>query len=164
MKTLRHALALTSLGWLSACTTPAPQDNSSFYYASSNPAPVTPSTKATRTTASTTSSSRPVPRGGYAPGSGPTAMPQGGQFMYQQNVITPFGSRSSSGVIQASGGVQSYQVIGGMPVPPGTFIPGYPPNQPYYGSPGGPQPTYVPGVNGAPGYYAYPPAGGFPRP
>lgn len=164
MKTACCTSIIFLLGGLAACTAPAPQDSSSFYYASSNPTPATPTPKSANTTANTPSSTRSVPRGGYAPGSGPTAMPQGGQFMYQQNVTTPFGSRSSTGVVRATGGVQSYQTIGGMPVYPGAVIPGYMPNQPYFGAPGGPQPVYVPGVNGTQGYYAYPPASGFPHP
>ncbi len=140
---------------LGACVMPSAQDGSSYYYPSSNrtPAPsnVTGTVTANRST--------PAPRGGYAPGSGPTAMPQGNQFMYQQNESGPFGSRSSSTVIQSSGGVQSYQTIGGMPVYPGAPIPGYNPNQPYYGVPNS-QPVYVPGVGGNPGYYLNPNTGG----
>ena len=86
-------------------------------------------------------------------------MPQGNQFMYQQNVSGPFGSRSSTGVIQSSGGVQSYQTIGGLPIYPGTSLPGYNPNQPYYGAPTSQQPVYVPGVGGNPGYYINPNTG-----
>ena len=86
-------------------------------------------------------------------------MPQGNQFMYQQNESGPFGSRSSSTVIQSSGGVQSFQTIGGMPVYPGAPIPGYNPNQPYYGVPNS-QPVFVPGVGGNPGYYLNPNTGG----
>ncbi|MDB6006503.1 MAG: hypothetical protein JWR15_3490 [Prosthecobacter sp.] len=96
------------------------------------------------------------PRGGYAPGSGPTAMPGGNQFMYQQNVSGPFGSRSSTGVINSFGGVQSYQTIGGMPVYPGTPI--YSPYPTSYGRLPS-QPVYVPGVGGAPGYYMNPSTG-----
>ena len=79
-------------------------------------------------------------------------MPQWNQFMYQQNVSGPFGSRSTSSVIQSSGGVQSYQTIGGMPVYPGMPVPGYNAPQPNYGTPPS-QPVYVPGVGGNPGYY-----------
>jgi len=67
-------------------------------------------------------------------------MPQGNQFMYQQNVSGPFGRSSSTGVIQSFGGVQSYQSIGSMPVYPGMVVPSSPP-------------VYVPGFRGAPGYY-----------
>ena len=84
-------------------------------------------------------------------------MPQGNQFMYQQNVSGPFGSRSSSGVINAYGGVQSYQTIGNMPVYPGMAVP-YNNNQ-RYNSRMPTQPVYVPGVGGAPGYYMNPSTG-----
>lgn len=67
-------------------------------------------------------------------------MPQGSQFMYQQNVSGPFGRNSSTGVIQSFGGVQSYQSIGSMPVYPGMVAPSS-------------QPVYVPGFRGAPGFY-----------
>lgn len=63
----------------------------------------------------------------------------GGTVMYQQNETGLFGTRSSSGVIRSTGGVQSYQTIGGQPVGPGTIIPGY--NYP------------APSVNGGPGTY-----------
>lgn len=63
----------------------------------------------------------------------------GGTVMYQQNETGLFGTRSSSGVIRSTGGVQSYQTIGGQPVGPGTVIPGY--NYP------------APSVNGGPGTY-----------
>ena len=63
----------------------------------------------------------------------------GGTVMYQQNETGLFGTRSSSGVIRSTGGVQSYQTIGGQPVGPGTVIPGY--NYP------------GPSVNGGPGTY-----------
>ncbi|WP_395742359.1 hypothetical protein [Prosthecobacter sp.] len=102
------------------------------------------------------SSGAPVPRGGYAPGSGPTMMPQGNGFMYQQNVSGPFGSRSSTGVINAYGGVQSYQTIGNMPVYPG--MPIYSPYPTSYGRLPS-KPVYVPGVGGAPGYYMNPSTG-----
>ena len=102
------------------------------------------------------SSDAPVPRGGYAPGSGPTAIPQGNQFMYQQNVSGPFGSRSSSGVINSYGGVQSYQTIGNMPVYPGMAVPHN--NQRYNGRMPT-QPVFVPGVGGAQGYYMNPSTG-----
>lgn len=152
MKTWLRMSALTLL-WLPACTTPPPQDSSSFYYASSNPTPGSTAASSRSSAAAAATKSQPVPRGGYAPSSGPTAMPQGNAFMYQQNVMTPFGSSSSGGVIRSSGGVQSYQTIGNTPIFPGTVMPGYVPNQPYYGTPGMPPPVYVPGVNGAPGYY-----------
>ncbi|HRH95567.1 MAG TPA: hypothetical protein PLB55_06505 [Prosthecobacter sp.] len=140
---------------LVSCETPTPTDSSSFYYPSSNRSPASGSSTAT----TTASRSAPTPRGGYAPGSGPTYMPQGNQFMYQQNVSGPFGSRSTTGVIQSSGGVQSYQTIGGMPVYPGAPVPGYMPNQPYLGAPTSQQPVYVPGVGGNPGYYINPSTG-----
>ncbi len=83
-------------------------------------------------------------------------MPGGNQFMYQQNVSGPFGSRSSTGVINSFGGVQSYQTIGGMPVYPGMPVyGGYPANYGRLPS----QPVYVPGVGGAPGYYMNPSTG-----
>jgi hypothetical protein len=84
-------------------------------------------------------------------------MPQGNQFMYQQNVSGPFGSRSSSGVINAYGGVQSYQTIGNMPVYPGMAVP-YNNNSRYYGRMPT-KPVYVPGVGGAAGYYMNPSTG-----
>ncbi len=148
---MKTRLCVLGLGLLvlASCETPTAQDGSSYYYPSSNRTP-----PPTRTTAA--SSSAPVPRGGYAPGSGPPAMPQGNQFMYQQNESGPFGTRSTSTVIQSSGGVQSYQSIGGMPVYPGAGVPGYMPNQPYYGAPVSQQPVYVPGVGGNPGYYINP--------
>lgn len=140
-------LALCTLG-LASCETPASQDGSSYYYASNNQRVLLARPAGT----SAASSSTPVPRGGYAPGSGPTAMPPGDQFMYQSNVSGPFGSRSSSTVIQSSGGVQSYQTIGGVPVYPGATVPGYLPNQPYMGAPVQQQPMFVPGAGGVPGY------------
>ncbi len=155
MKTCAFCLSLTALGLVS-CETPPAGDGSSYYYPSSDPA--APPARAT-SSPSTASRSAPVPRGGYAPGSGPTAMPQGDQFMHQQSVTGPFGSRSSSTVIQSTGGVQSYQTIGGVPVYPGAVVPGYRPGQPYFGAPGAQQPVYVPGVNGQPGYYMNPATG-----
>lgn len=148
MKTRLCVLALAA-SWLVSCETAPMADGSSYYYPSFNRPP-----PPTRTT--TASNNTPVPRGGYAPGSGPTAMPQGEQFMYQYNESGPFGSRSSTGVIRSTGGVQSYQTIGGMPVYPGAGVPGYMPNQPYYGAPVSQQPVYVPGVGGNPGYYINP--------
>lgn len=153
MKTRLCALALAA-SWLVSCAAVPTADNSSYYYPSSNQTPAPNHARVNATAAN----SAPVPRGGYAPGSGPTAMPQGNQFMYQQNTSGPFGSRSSSTVIQSSGGVQSYQTIGGVPVYPGAPIPGYNPNQPYYGVPNS-QPVYVPGVGGNPGYYLNPNTG-----
>lgn len=155
MKTCAVCLALATLGLVS-CETPPARDGSSYYYPSSNPAAPPARTTSSQSTASR---SAPVPRGGYAPGSGPTAMPQGDQFMHQQRVSGPFGSRSSSTVIQSTGGVQSYQTIGGAPVYPGAVVPGYRPGQPYYGAPVSQQPVYVPGVNGQPGYYMNPATG-----
>lgn len=153
MKTRLHLLAFFSL-LLAACEMPLPQDGSSYYYSSSAPA-------STSSNLPRTESATPVPRGGYAPGSGPTAMPQGGQFMHQQNVSGPFGTRSTSTVIQSSGNVQSYQTIGGVPVYPGAGVPGYLPNQPYMGAPAG-QPAQAPGGN--PGYYLDPRTGAWVRP
>ena len=129
---------------LVACETPAPQDASSYYDPSAN--------------------HPPVPRSGYAPGSGPIAVPPTDQFMHQQNESGLFGSRSSSTVIQSSGGVQSYQTIGGVPVYPGASVPGYMPNQPYFGAPTSQQPVYVPGVGGNPGYHLNPSTGARVRP
>jgi hypothetical protein len=63
----------------------------------------------------------------------------GGSLMYQSNVSGPFGSSSSTGMVRSSGGVQSYQTIGGQPVYPGMPVPGY--NYP------------GPSVNGGPGTY-----------
>lgn len=155
MKTSAACLAIAALGLVS-CETPAAGDGSSYYYPSANRTQPPAQTSSSRVAASR---SAPVPRGGYAPGSGPTAMPQSGQFMHQQNVTGPFGSRSSSTVIESTGGVQSYQTIGGVPVYPGAVVPGYRPGQPYYGAPGSQQPVYVPGVNGQPGYYMNPATG-----
>lgn len=154
MKTNLQLLALCTIA-LASCETPVPQDSSSYYYPSSNQ-PSLPAAQASKTaTASNTS----VPRGGYAPGSGPTAMPQGDQFMYQHTESSPFGTRSTSGVIRSTGGVQSYQTIGGVPVYPGAALPGYVPNQPYYGTPASQQPVFVPGVGGNAGYYINPATG-----
>lgn len=104
-----------------------------------------------------------APQRGYPASSGPTYVPENTQFMYQQNVSGPFGSRSSTGVIQSSGGVQSYQTIGGVPVYPGSALPGYRQGQPYYGAPNS-QPVFVPGVGGQPGYYLNPNTGARMRP
>ena len=76
--------------------------------------------------------------------------------MYQQNVSGPFGSRSSSGVINSYGGVQSYQTIGNMPVYLGMAVPYN--NQRYNGRMPT-QPVSVPGVGGAQGYYMNPSTG-----
>lgn len=154
MKTRFCLSAATALSLVS-CETPPAQDAASYYYPSANH----PATQRGVVSSRTTSRSTPVPRGGYAPGSGPTAMPSADQFMYQRNESGLFGSRSSSTVIQSSGGVQSYQTIGGVPVYPGASVPGYMPNQPYYGAPNSQQPVYVPGVGGNPGYYLNPSTG-----
>lgn len=69
----------------------------------------------------------------------------GGTVMYQHNETGLFGTRSSSGVIRSTGGVQSYQSIGGYPVQPGMIVPGY--NYP------------GPSVNGGPGTYIDPVTG-----
>jgi hypothetical protein len=145
---------------LVACETPAPQDALSYYY----PSAQQPAAPREVVSSQVASRNPPVPRGGYAPGSGPTAMPPADQFMYQRNESGLFGSRSSSTVIQSSGGVQSYQTIGGVPVYPGASVPGYLPNQPYYGAPTSQQPVYVPGVGGNPGYYLNPSTGARVRP
>lgn len=79
--------------------------------------------------------------------------------MHQYRESGPFGSYSSSTVIQSTGGVQSYQTIGNMPVYPGGSVPGYVPDQPYYGGPASQQPVYVPGTGGHPGYYINPATG-----
>lgn len=93
-------------------------------------------------------------------------MPRDSQFMHQQKVSGPFGSRSTSTVIQSSGNVQSYQTIGGMPVYPGAGVPGYIPNQPYLGTPASRQmqPTHFPGPNANPGYFLDPRTGAWVRP
>lgn len=93
-------------------------------------------------------------------------MPRNGQFMYQQNMSGPFGSRSTSAVIQSSGNVQSYQTIGGVPVYPGAGVPGYISNQPYLGAPAARQmpPTHLPGSNATPGYFLDPRTGAWVRP
>ena len=158
MKTRLCVLVLPAL-LLSACDTMPRGDGSSYYYPSAD-RPVGSSTGSMpRSIASMAGSSgAPVPRRGYAPGSGPTMMPQGNQFMYQQNVSGPFGSRSSTGVINSYGGVQSYQTIGNMPVYPGMAVPGYNYGR---GSMGRlpTQPVYVPGVGGAQSYYVNPSTG-----
>ena len=138
MKTRLCLLALPVL-LLGACNTAPRGDGSSYYYPSNSPGSTTPSIPPSIASMAGSSGSR-VPRGGYAPGSGPTAMPQGNQFMYQQKVSGPYGRSSSTGFIQSSGGVQSYQTIGNMPVYPGMVSPSSPP-------------VYVPGFRGAPGYY-----------
>ena len=139
MKTRLCVLVLPAL-LLGACEAPPRGDGSAYYYPSGSPGRTTPSLAPSIATMAG-SSGAPAPRGGYAPGSGPTMMPQGSQFMYQQNVSGPFGSSSNSGVIQSFGGVQSYQTIGNMPVYPGMVAPSSPP-------------VYVPGgFRGGPGYY-----------
>lgn len=158
MKTRTGVLVLLAFT-LAACDTPS-REGSSYYDPSSGQPPAgTSSALRSKSIAEMAGSSgAPVPRGGYAPGSGPTAMPGGNQFMYQQNVSGPFGSSSSTGVINASGGVQSYQTIGSMPVYPGMAVPGYRPGRRSYGNLPT-QPVYVPGVNGAAGYYLNPSTG-----
>jgi hypothetical protein len=156
MKT-RFCVSLLVALSLGACDSAPRGDGSSYYYPSANLPQAAPRSSPSQSIASMAGSSgAPVPRGGYAPGSGPTAMPQGNQFMYQQNVSGPFGSRSSSGVINAYGGVQSYQTIGNMPVYPGMAVPYN--NQRYNGRMPT-QPVYVPGVGGAQGYYMNPSTG-----
>jgi len=156
MKTRFCVLALSAL-LLGACDNAPRGSHAGYYYPSANRPAGSSSSGITPSIASMAGSSgAPVPRGGYAPGSGPTMMPQGNQFMYQQNMSGPFGSRSSTGVIQSYGGVQSYQTIGSMPVSPG--MPIYNPGQPHYGAPSS-QPVYVPGVGGAAGYYMNPNTG-----
>lgn len=155
MKTRLCVPALLAL-FLGACDSVPRGDGSSYYYPSAGQPARTPRTTSQSIASMAGSSDAPVPRGGYAPGSGPTAMPQGNQFMYQQNVSGPFGSRSSSGVINSYGGVQSYQTIGNMPVYPGMAVPYN--NQRYNGRMPT-QPVFVPGVGGAPGYYMNPSTG-----
>ena len=157
MKTRFCVSVLLALS-LGACDSAPRGDGSSYYYPSSNRSEAAPRSSSTsRSIASMAGSSGvPVPRGGYAPGSGPTAMPQGNPFMYQQNVSGPFGSRSSSGVINAYGGVQSYQTIGNMPVYTGMAVP-Y--NNPRYYGRMPTKPVFVPGGGGAPGYYINPSSG-----
>lgn len=60
-----------------------------------------------------------------------------GRYMYQHNESGLFGTRSSSGVIETTGPIQSYQTIGNMPVYPGAPVyvnpqQNYPTNQRYY--------------------------------
>lgn len=155
MKTRLCVLVLPVL-LLGACDTMPRGDGSSYYYPSAGQPATTPRTTSQSIASMAGSSGATVPRGGYAPGSGPTAMPQGNQFMYQQNVSGPFGSRSSSGVINSYGGVQSYQTIGNMPVYPGMAVPYN--NQRYNGRMPT-QPVFVPGVGGSPGYYMNPSTG-----
>lgn len=143
---------------LAACDTPS-RDGSSYYYPSSGQPSGTGSAPRSKSIAEMAGSSgAPVPRGGYAPGSGPTAMPGGNQFMYQQNASGPFGSSSITGVINSYGGVQSYQTIGNMPVYPGMAVPGNNYRRGAYGRMPT-QPVYVPPVNGAAGYYINPSTG-----
>lgn len=144
---------------LNSCATAGRGDGSSYYYPSSNPGAVSKTSPVGQSIAAMAGSPGTPPRGGYAAGSGPTAMPGGNQFMYQQNVSGPFGSRSSSSVINSYGGVQSYQTIGNMPIYPGMAAPGG-----YYGNPRSfgrlpSQPVYVPGVGGAQSYYMNPSTG-----
>jgi hypothetical protein len=63
----------------------------------------------------------------------------GGTVVYQQNERGLFGSRSSTGRVQATGPIQSYQTIGNTPLQPGMIVPGN--NYP------------APSVNGGPGTY-----------
>jgi hypothetical protein len=156
MKTRLCVLAWSAF-CLVSCDSTSSGDGSSYYYPSANqPLGTTTTGPVTPGIAAMAGSRGTPPRGGYAPGSGPTAMPGGNQFMYQQNVSGPFGSRSSTGVINSFGGVQSYQTIGGMPVYPGMPVyGGYPTNYGRLPS----QPVYVPGVGGAPGYYMNPSTG-----
>ncbi len=158
MKTRLCVLVLPAL-LLGACESVPRGDGSSYYYPSSNNRPVAgaDSTPGKSIASMAGSSGAPVPRGGYAPGSGPTMMPQGGGFMYQQNVSGPFGGSSSTGVIQSFGGVQSYQTIGNMPIYPGMAVP-YNNNSRYNGRMPT-QPVYVPSVGGAASYYINPSTG-----
>ncbi|MCX6836675.1 MAG: hypothetical protein NTX35_02535 [Verrucomicrobia bacterium] len=153
-------LSVAAMVWLVSCETPSAQDSSAYYDPSANHLPVPREVVSSRSTANNT----PLPRGGYAPGSGLIAVPPTDQFMHQQNESGLFGSRSRSTVIQSSGGVQSYQTIGGVPVYPGASVPGYLPNQPYFGAPTSQQPVYVPGVGGNPGYHLNPSTGARVRP
>lgn len=156
MKTRLCVLALVAT-CLNSCDTTPGRDGSGYYYPSASSQNGTATSGPLPPSIAAMAGSRgSPPRGGYAPGSGPTAMPGGNQFMYQQNVSGPFGSRSSTSVINSSGGVQSYQTIGSMPVYPGTPI--YSPYPTSYGRLPS-QPVYVPGVGGAPGYYMNPSTG-----
>lgn len=161
MKTRPGLAALLAVLALAGCAAPQARNSASFYYPSSQPASRGVQGSAVPASASSgTGSGATVPRGGYAPGSGPTAMPPDGQFIGQYRETSPFGSYSSSTVIQSSGGVQSYQTIGNMPVYPGQAVPGYVPNQPYYGPRNtSQQPVFVPGTGGNPGYYINPTTG-----
>ncbi|MGV3663551.1 MAG: hypothetical protein ACO1TE_25500 [Prosthecobacter sp.] len=156
MKTRLSLLALAAVCAVS-CAQP-PGNKAGYYYPAGN-GQISEGSAARRPSTTAASTGTPVPRGGYAPGSGPTAMPQGDQFMHQYRESGPFGSYSNSTVIQSTGGVQSYQTIGNMPVYPGGSVPGYVPNQPYYGGPASQQPVFVPGTGGQPGYYINPATG-----
>lgn len=157
----RPCLLVLALAALCAASCAQPRRNGAGYYYPAGNGQISEGSSARPATSTTTTASngRSVPRGGYAPGSGPTAMPQGDQFMHQYRESGPFGSYSNSTVIQATGGVQSYQTIGNMPVYPGGGLPGYVPDQPYYGGPASQQPVFVPGTGGNPGYYINPATG-----
>lgn len=86
-------------------------------------------------------------------------MPGDAGFVEQYRESGPFGSYSRTTRVQSSGGVESYQTIGNMPVYPGMAVPGYNPNQPYYGPRTSQQPVFVPGTGGAAGYYVDPNTG-----
>lgn len=144
---------------LCAASCAPPQNGAGYYYPAGNGQVSEGSTARPASATTTASTGRVVPRGGYAPGSGPTAMPQGDQFIQDYRESGPFGSYRNSTVIQSTGGVQSYQTIGNMPVYPGAGVPGYVPNQPYYGGPASQQPVFVPGTGGNPGYYINPATG-----
>lgn len=162
MKTRPGLAALLAVLALAGCAAPQARNSASFYYPSSQPASAAGQRAASSAAPASASSGTgaAVPRGGYAPGSGPTAMPPDGQYIGQYRETSPFGSYSSSTVIQSSGGVQSYQTIGNMPVYPGQAVPGYVPNQPYYGPRNtSQQPVFVPGTGGNPGYYINPATG-----
>jgi len=155
----------TRLGLLHALATLcvvscAPPQNSAGYYYPAGRRQISEGSASRPASATTTASpGQVVPRGGYAPGSGPTAMPQGDQFMHQYRESDAFGSYSNSTVIRSTGGVEAYQTIGDMPVYPGASLPGYVPGQPYYGGPASQQPVFVPGTGGHSGYYINPATG-----
>ena len=122
MKTLKIVLLLATAAILSSCETSNPEGGAGSFQLS----------EADR--------ARHAEREARRAEENAAAMGQpGGTVMYQQNESGPFGNRSSSGVIRSTGGVQSYQSIGGQPVHPGMIVPGY--NYP------------APSVNGGPGTY-----------
>lgn len=122
MKTLKIVLLLVAASLVSSCETANPEGGAGSFQLS----------EADR--------ARHAEREARRAEENAAAMAQpGGTVMYQQNETGLFGTRSSSGVIRSTGGVQSYQSIGDYPVQPGTVVPGY--NYP------------GPSVNGGPGTY-----------